>query len=159
MQFLPRFHSSVAIFVFFPLFLPLNVQTKTSVIPESGVRLFVFIYLFSYNLTNVALFEEISVFFHFSKRQKSSHFPAFEKWKLRCCALDLTVLNISCLRSSEYAMSLAEGVRPSPKKGVLDMIPNCTWWWGSNSGNLGNEEYPFIAITLRSTLILTGSTC
>ena len=33
------------------------------------------------------------------------------------------------------------------------------WWWGSsNAGALGNAEYPFIAITLRFTLTLSGST-
>ena len=27
------------------------------------------------------------------------------------------------------------------------------WWWGSSPGSLGNVEYPFIAIALRSTLV------
>ena len=34
-----------------------------------------------------------------------------------------------------------------------------SWWWGSsNAGALGNAEYPFIAIALRSTLPRSGST-
>ena len=33
------------------------------------------------------------------------------------------------------------------------------WWWGSsNSGALGNTEYPFIAITTRLTLARSGNT-
>ena len=35
---------------------------------------------------------------------------------------------------------------------------NCIWWWGSSPEALGNVEYPFIAITSRSTLIQDGST-
>ena len=31
---------------------------------------------------------------------------------------------------------------------VLGMTEKCIWWWGSNSGDLGSEEYPFITTTL-----------
>ena len=34
---------------------------------------------------------------------------------------------------------------------VLGAILNWIWWWGSSPGALGNVEYPFIAITTRST--------
>ena len=34
-----------------------------------------------------------------------------------------------------------------------------TWWWGSSSGALGYVEYPFIAITFRSSLTLGDGTC
>ena len=36
------------------------------------------------------------------------------------------------------------------------MTLNCIWWWGSCSGNV---EHLFIAITSRSTLGQSGSTC
>ena len=42
---------------------------------------------------------------------------------------------------------------------VLDMTLNGIWWWGSSPEALGNVEYSFIAITPRSTLTLSGSTC
>ena len=42
---------------------------------------------------------------------------------------------------------------------VLCMILNCIWWWGSNSGALGNVEYLFIAIAPRSTETSCGRTC
>ena len=41
----------------------------------------------------------------------------------------------------------------------LGMILNCIWWWGSNPGVLENMEYLFIAITSRSTLTRSDSTC
>ena len=46
-----------------------------------------------------------------------------------------------------------------PARGVLVIIINCIPWWGSSSGDLGSVKYPFIAITLRSTLTRSGSTC
>ena len=47
-----------------------------------------------------------------------------------------------------------------PQKGsILHMKLNCIWWWGSNSGDLGSVEYPFIAITPRSILTQSGSAC
>ena len=44
-------------------------------------------------------------------------------------------------------------IRPfSPtKRSVLCMILNCIRWWGSSFGGLVSVEYPFIAITPRST--------
>ena len=33
------------------------------------------------------------------------------------------------------------------------------WWWGSTSVDLKSVTYTFIAITLRSTLILRDCTC
>ena len=42
---------------------------------------------------------------------------------------------------------------------VLGMTLNCIWWRGTSYGTLGNVEYPFIAITPRSTLTRSGSTC
>ena len=44
-------------------------------------------------------------------------------------------------------------------KGVLRMTLNYIWWRGSNSRNLRNEEFPFMAITFGSTLIQNGSIC
>ena len=32
-------------------------------------------------------------------------------------------------------------------------------WWGSNPGTLENVEYPFIAISPRSTVTQSGSIC
>ena len=45
------------------------------------------------------------------------------------------------------------------KMGVLDMTLNWFWCWESSSGDLESTEYSFIAITHRSTLIRSGSTC
>ena len=39
------------------------------------------------------------------------------------------------------------------------MTLNCIWLRGSNSGDLGFMEYPFIVIILRSTQTESGSTC
>ena len=53
-----------------------------------------------------------------------------------------------------FTLTSRHGIRCRPqkkKKSVLDMTLNCIWWWGSSSGNFRNEEYPFIAITPRST--------
>ena len=55
-------------------------------------------------------------------------------------------------------VSLTEGENCS-KRGVLGITLKCIWWWGFSSGDLGSVEYPFIAITPRSTQILNGSTC
>ena len=44
-------------------------------------------------------------------------------------------------------------------RSVSAMKPNCIWWWGSSSGDLGSIEYPFIAITARFTQILSNRTC
>ena len=38
------------------------------------------------------------------------------------------------------------------KNGILAMTLNGIWWWGSNSRDLTNVEYPFITITPRSTV-------
>ena len=38
------------------------------------------------------------------------------------------------------------------------MTLNYIWYWGSSSGDLVDVEYPFIAITPRSTLIQNAST-
>ena len=38
--------------------------------------------------------------------------------------------------------------------GVLGMTLNCIWWWSFSSEDLGSVEYPFIAITPKSTLTL-----
>ena len=45
------------------------------------------------------------------------------------------------------------------KRGVLSMTLNCIWWWGSSFEDLERVKYRFIAITPRSTLIYSGSTC
>ena len=34
----------------------------------------------------------------------------------------------------------------SQTSSILGMILNCTWWWGSSSGDLGSVNYTFIAI-------------
>ena len=39
------------------------------------------------------------------------------------------------------------------------MTLNCIWWSGTRFRDLGSVEYPFIAITPRSTLTRSGSTC
>ena len=44
-------------------------------------------------------------------------------------------------------------------KSVLGMTLNCIRWWSSSSSDIENVEYPFIAITLRSTLTRINSTC
>ena len=51
--------------------------------------------------------------------------------------------------------SLQRGKTPNR----ASMIWNYTiWWWCfSNTGALGNAEFPFIAITLRPTLTLSGN--
>ena len=36
---------------------------------------------------------------------------------------------------------------------------NCIWWWDSSSEDLESVEYPFIAITPRSTLTQGSSNC
>ena len=42
-----------------------------------------------------------------------------------------------------------------PKRGVLGIMLNCIWWWGYNSRDLENVEYPSIAITFLSRIIIT----
>ena len=42
---------------------------------------------------------------------------------------------------------------------VLGMKWNCFWWWGTIPWTLGNAEYTFIAITPRSTVTQSCSTC
>ena len=37
---------------------------------------------------------------------------------------------------------------------VLDVTLDCIWWWESSSGALGNVEYPFIAITFGSRMVV-----
>ena len=44
-------------------------------------------------------------------------------------------------------------------KSVLNTTLNSIWWCGSSSEALGNVEYPFFAITPRSTFIWSGITC
>ena len=46
---------------------------------------------------------------------------------------------------------------PSLKRSVPGMTLNCIWWGSSSSEDLERVEYPFIAITPRSTLIRTSS--
>ena len=48
--------------------------------------------------------------------------------------------------------------RMSLMSSSLLLLLNCIWWRGTNYGALGNVEYPFIAITPRSTLTRSGST-
>ena len=48
-------------------------------------------------------------------------------------------------------------IRPPPQS-VQDLTRYCIWLWSSNSGDLRNVEYPFIATTFRSTLVLISST-
>ena len=56
-------------------------------------------------------------------------------------------------------LHLCREVRPLPTLSVLVMTLNCICWWGSGPGALGNMEYSFIAITPRTTLTWSGSTC
>ena len=51
-----------------------------------------------------------------------------------------------------------ENIDTSNYRRVPVMTLNSIWWWGSSSGVLRNVEYPFIAITPRSTLSRSGST-
>ena len=48
---------------------------------------------------------------------------------------------------------------PPKKGGILGMILDCIWWWGSTPGTLRSVGYFFIAITPRFTLTQSGSTC
>ena len=50
-------------------------------------------------------------------------------------------------------------VRPPTKRGVMGMILNCIWCWGSSSWTLESMEYFFIVITVKCTLTQTGRTC
>ena len=58
---------------------------------------------------------------------------------------------------------VCKGVKPPPpdvrKNGILRRTLNCIWWWDSISGFLESIEYPLIAITPRSTLTRSSSTC
>ena len=45
------------------------------------------------------------------------------------------------------------------KKDVLGMTLNNIWWWSSSSEHLRSVVYSFIAITPKSTLAQSGSTC
>ena len=68
----------------------------------------------------------------------------------------------SCLQGLEYAYCISckwDKTFPPLKKGVLSMILNCNWWWGSSSGVLRNVKYSFLAITSCSTLSWSDSTC
>ena len=40
-----------------------------------------------------------------------------------------------------------------------DMTLNCIWWWSHSSEALKIVEYLLIAITPRSTVVWSGSTC
>ena len=51
----------------------------------------------------------------------------------------------------------ADGYELRALMSVLGMTLNCIWWLGSSTGNLGNLEYCFIAITSRSPLIRNSS--
>ena len=42
---------------------------------------------------------------------------------------------------------------------ILRLTLNCIQWWGSSSRTQRSDEYFFIAITPKSTLIWSGSTC
>ena len=41
---------------------------------------------------------------------------------------------------------------------MMDMTLNFIWWWGYCPSTLEKVEYPFIAITFRTTLGQSGST-
>ena len=41
---------------------------------------------------------------------------------------------------------------PPLRRGKKPLLPNSIWWWNSSSSDLEIVEYPFIVITLRSTL-------
>ena len=56
-----------------------------------------------------------------------------------------------------HRLHLGTGVKPHQR--VSWIWHQTIWWWVfSNSGVLGDAEYPFIAITPRSTLAQSGST-
>ena len=74
---------------------------------------------------------------------------------------NICIPNYSCPVKWGYRihwLHLYRGVSPPPR--WVSWIWHVTiWWWGSNNvGALGNAEYPFIAITPRSTLARSGST-
>ena len=55
-----------------------------------------------------------------------------------------------------HQLFLCRGVRPP--KWVTWIWHSTIWWWcSSNAGVLGNADYPFIAITPRSTLTWSSS--
>ena len=51
-------------------------------------------------------------------------------------------------------VSPCRGVRPHPKRYFIGMMINCIWWWDFRSKELESVDYPFIAITPRSTLVV-----
>ena len=56
-------------------------------------------------------------------------------------------------------LHLRRGVRHPPAVTGVLIWHSTIWWWGSSKGGaLGNAEYPFIAIALRSTRTRKGST-
>ena len=83
----------------------------------------------------------------------SSHFIVIGDNSVKC---NVCQQNLDCAN----CIPPVEEVRPPPlqKLGVIGMIPKCIWWWGSISGDLRSVEYPFFAITPRSTLTWSGST-
>ena len=72
-------------------------------------------------------------------------------------------LSQSVLAQSDEAVEYihcfsAEG-NPTPHQWVSWIWYYTIWWWGSsNAWALGNAQYPFIAITPKSTLAWSGST-
>ena len=56
-----------------------------------------------------------------------------------------------------YTVSPAEGRNPLQKTAALSKTLKYIWLWGSSFGALRIVEYPFIAITLKSTLTQSGS--
>ena len=53
-----------------------------------------------------------------------------------------------------WFLCLIASYQPSVILSVLSMTLNCIWWQGSSSGDMESMKYSFIAITLRSILIL-----
>ena len=59
-----------------------------------------------------------------------------------------------------FWLYLSRGVRLLLQESyVIGMTLNCIWWWSSSLGDWGSVEYTFIAITSRSTLTHSSSTC
>ena len=71
----------------------------------------------------------------------------------------LTALDFSSCHHHQDILTAWISFGSLSPSGILGITLNCIQCWGSSPRTLGNVEYPFIAITLRSTLIWSGCTC
>ena len=69
--------------------------------------------------------------------------PAFEHFYISCTLVILWTFHLTVVYTHTYTQTCP------------GMTLNCIRWWGSCFGALGSREYPIIAITYTSPLILT----